>query len=1036
MQEDHRRYFQDAIAPILRRVKRSKEMVYLAATEFFDLQGAFRGSPLFARGGPLQQLGVEFPEMLSRADADASIRFCKAYPAQVAVSGANGAGKTSFIEAVLGLPRILPRGDGPVTARILKLTHAPVEQARLEVFASLSAFIDQEIPKVFVDLTNCYQDGDANLLDNLSMRQKIDVHLRRPDFNFGTVEGCHSFREWAECFAVLYLPSVILEAGLDFYDTPGFLHHDQPIIRENVRGLVEKIRPTLAYLYVNSSVDEAARDAFTALNEALSGIDVPWFFLNTHVTLSSLLDADNRDPKSKLTEAECKDLIASARRRKYRLLKLAPEFNALPALAFFENVDECSCFDIIDTVTRDDEMEPQKTAAVTRLLEFTARREEAITIRCVHQVLSGVDIFFDFVMSTAFRNRQQIDKLRQLSETWGERFFADLNARLENFSEQAYDRILRRFYYLQPNLIDRAGKVETCKDGQLQFLGDDIVEPTIRDWTDGRVQTEIIEAGVREAFAEIASAFQRQMSEELRGNFQENVILDSAVQRVLINELEVFDGLPGWAIAVAVIITVLLLPIGIVVGIIALVVKGVVAPIILIHQKRCNIRIDAKFKENICAKRLVEHLLILQGEQLPAGLLKRLPEHAQQAIVQGETFRDALKRELRGKVMELANNFKRAVEDYWHLAVLCLDHGLQIRDVARRFAPQFARVEIILAATESFLHSGGIEPEVNFDERLGQGGFFDVFGGIGTHSHLVFKVLKARHRERPEIAFLEAHYHRKMQRLRIEGLISLEGLYLMPDHRLCIALPRCSADVATFLKTDGTIARLSMAETVEIILPAVKTITLMHAAGFGHRDVKASNLLFGSGGRVLVADFGTVVEDDNAGKSILGTAPLDPQIIIAMLRQRLTSASALSQTYKTKEVDIYSIGILMLEVVQKPQYFRPGSSAQVAELLEELRSNGIDADYLQLAQECLNHDPQLRPTAEVIRDRLLLLQRQYQQPLCMICEGAPRDVRFQCGHKVVCEEHALPFRGMLCPICRVPVESWSKDSDAHTFVLF
>ena len=65
---------------------------------------------------------------------------------QLAFCGENSSGKSAFIQTFLGIGKILPSGDGPVTARITKLTYASASEASIYIWET---FRDQTFSRKY-----------------------------------------------------------------------------------------------------------------------------------------------------------------------------------------------------------------------------------------------------------------------------------------------------------------------------------------------------------------------------------------------------------------------------------------------------------------------------------------------------------------------------------------------------------------------------------------------------------------------------------------------------------------------------------------------------------------------------------------------------------------------------------------------------------------------------------------------------------------------------------------------------------------------
>ncbi|XXT24103.1 protein kinase [Sorangium sp. So ce429] len=152
-------------------------------------------------------------------------------------------------------------------------------------------------------------------------------------------------------------------------------------------------------------------------------------------------------------------------------------------------------------------------------------------------------------------------------------------------------------------------------------------------------------------------------------------------------------------------------------------------------------------------------------------------------------------------------------------------------------------------------------------------------------------------------------------------------------------------------------------------------LSFLHAKGKLHRDVKPSNLLVETGGRVVVLDFGLIHELDRGVASaegptgLVGTpAYMAPEVV---LQRRVTPAS-----------DWYSFGVLlhealtgrlpfqdrMEEILCAKTVFDPPSPAELVD--------GVPPELDALCAALLAREPSDRPSAHAIREVLGVVDAQ------------------------------------------------------------
>ena len=107
------------------------------------------------------------------------------------------------------------------------------------------------------------------------------------------------------------------------------------------------------------------------------------------------------------------------------------------------------------------------------------------------------------------------------------------------------------------------------------------------------------------------------------------------------------------------------------------------------------------------------------------------------------------------------------------------------------------------------------------------------------------------------------------------------------------------------------------------------------------------------------------------------------------------------------------------------------------------RPEGCSDAVFKLMQECWQHKPADRPTFAKLKMRIhdayaadeaaRAVQDRDEQGLCVVClEAQAEYALLPCGHKCVCEVHAVQVSGSAqrrpgeCPICRRPVRKYKR----------
>ncbi|GJW93012.1 cysteine-rich receptor-like protein kinase 2, partial [Tanacetum coccineum] len=218
-------------------------------------------------------------------------------------------------------------------------------------------------------------------------------------------------------------------------------------------------------------------------------------------------------------------------------------------------------------------------------------------------------------------------------------------------------------------------------------------------------------------------------------------------------------------------------------------------------------------------------------------------------------------------------------------------------------------LEIVNGSNLNFKYSTIEKATSSFDEanKLGQGGFGTVYKGVlPDGKEIAVKRLFFNHRHRAGDFYNEVNIISSVDH---KNLVKLVGFSCLGPESILVYeyLPNRSLDHFIFDAIKGK--ELEWAKRYDIIVGIAEGLTYLHENSktrIIHRDIKAANILLDSRLRAKIADFGlarSYQQDKNhISTGIAGTLGyMAPEYI--------------SHGKLTEKVDVYSFGVLVLEVV-------------------------------------------------------------------------------------------------------------------------
>uniref|UniRef100_O96013-2 Isoform 2 of Serine/threonine-protein kinase PAK 4 n=1 Tax=Homo sapiens TaxID=9606 RepID=O96013-2 len=167
------------------------------------------------------------------------------------------------------------------------------------------------------------------------------------------------------------------------------------------------------------------------------------------------------------------------------------------------------------------------------------------------------------------------------------------------------------------------------------------------------------------------------------------------------------------------------------------------------------------------------------------------------------------------------------------------------------------------------------------------------------------KKMDLRKQQRRELLFNEVVIMRDYQH---ENVVEMYNSYLVGDE-LWVVMEFLEGGALTDIVTH---TRMNEEQIAAVCLAVLQALSVLHAQGVIHRDIKSDSILLTHDGRVKLSDFGfcaQVSKEVPRRKSLVGT----PYWMAPELISRLPYGP---------EVDIWSLGIMVIEMVDgEPPYF-------------------------------------------------------------------------------------------------------------------
>jgi eukaryotic-like serine/threonine-protein kinase len=205
-------------------------------------------------------------------------------------------------------------------------------------------------------------------------------------------------------------------------------------------------------------------------------------------------------------------------------------------------------------------------------------------------------------------------------------------------------------------------------------------------------------------------------------------------------------------------------------------------------------------------------------------------------------------------------------------------------------------------------------------ELLGEGGMATIFRAVDTQlgRDVAIKLLRPEYLRDPDFSSRFRQEAQNAASLNHPNVVSVYDYGEDPSGPYIVMELIDGEDLATILRRTGP---LPPAQAARIAAAVARALAAAHARGIVHRDVKPGNVLIGRDGRVKVVDFGIARAVAEAQMTLPGTTLGSVHYFSPEQARGETS---------TNESDIYSLGIVLYEMLTGTRPWEGDSAASVA----------------------------------------------------------------------------------------------------------
>ena len=859
----------------------------------------------------LKDLSHELAPLIDAINVEALNRQVTSDKVQLVLCGENSSGKTSFIHLLLGIGDILPADVGPVTARTIKLTYAKAEEACVLVYQSFEASYTSS-PIAQIDLSKFFvskENDESAELDWGAIGDCLSKHVQRPS---GMDIKSQEFSDWAKHFIELRLPSQRLKLGIDVYDTAGFRIRDAQVLKDNLFALVRQLKPTIVFLYDNPSGTDETHECFLELKKTLKHLEPSnIFFLNTKVDVAYM----NGMKKTK-TKQQFLDLLARERTHRYNLLLKTPGMsNAIPG-GLPKSFDQCHCFDICSSHSEESHRfgPVMNKIAIERLVQFVANSDLIMAQRVSNLVVPAIEAFFDLILITSHRTKEQLKQLKKDAHHWIENYFHESNRALNRLLEDIFQNIFKRFSEAKDDLARRACQQTNLTD--------------VKSFIQLAIQHEIMKSVVYDAQGSMSKNY----LDSLINN--QNLIFNATSNEILITSLKTsigdcIDNLDEQSIN-----------------------RGILRSFIIQTFTRPLLTVtDLLFDEQ--NDRTIQPTTYSRGNsfdanQLPEKNFDFLPE-AKKYLADLEQQIISLKDLFIPTIAKWSNKQKdkiiSLIDQQHKIATDILPIRQQVHDILQHHILPFLRIECELKGAQDLAKFNGMTPTIRSTDSPSTNTIYVVepIEWASKTDHLFVKHLADSFLKNIHFSYFEAHYHRKITNLNIPNTVKLTYLYV--DNQFSVwmifemPVNDLNQNLHEFIRKH-TLKNLSLSlkEAIQLLLPILNALTALHENELVHGNLTAKNILLDDQNQTYLADLG----DWSPSKEQLSDNV-----------QSYHQVSTERENIKKDIADFGLIGLLVLEIVTDEHDTVSNFYKEYQDIMESCRRCSLKTEDIRHAFEKL-----------------------------------------------------------------------------------